>query len=88
MRPRALLSREALREGETTADAFRRIAREKPGEAKACRICGADHRCPQEYWPAEELTAHNAAAAATSTLDTSSNIYGVDVADEFYHGAE
>ena len=87
---RHLMSRESRREGESMADQFRRIAREKPNpkEGEGCRICGADHRCPQEYWPAEELAAHNAAAAGSSTPDTSSNIYGVDVADEFYNPKE
>lgn len=56
-----ILSRDSLLPGETSADAFRRLAHEKPGKGGACFYCGQDHRGPAHYWPQAELEAHNRA---------------------------
>ena len=59
-----ILSKDAMRKGESTADAFRRLAREKPEPASpcsACHWCGQDHRGPIEYWPERERILHTRA---------------------------
>ena len=54
-----LVSKDSLRDGETSADFFRRVAREKmPPREGRCHYCGQDHRGPQEYWPEDELERH------------------------------
>lgn len=79
---RHLMSRESRREGESMADQFRRIAREKPNpkEGEGCRICGADHRCPMEYWPTEEREVHEAAVEARGEGEPALGmVYGTEV---------
>ena len=45
--------------GETSAEFFRRVARDKPKLPgmiyKGCAYCNQDHRGPEEYWPDSEL---------------------------------
>lgn len=66
-----ILASDAIREGETMADAFRRLALEKPPTltpCKGCAWCGQDHRGPSEYWPEGELLRHNRAAEEAETF--------------------
>ena len=54
--------------GETPAQFFTRVARDKPGDkTRLCRYCGEDHRGPIRYWPEAERKKHLEATKDLST---------------------
>lgn len=79
---RHIMSRQSRHKGESAADHFRRIAKEKPNPkaGQGCRICGQDHRCPMQYWPVKERRIHlDAVEAGEQGVPTLGDAYGVEL---------